>query len=242
MIYDRDIREPLFEFLEEEYGKIRILEEKTMGSSRADALMVMEHAVAGIEIKSDADTYARLAGQVKDYDRYYDYNLVVVGSTHGAHIREHVPEYWGVITVEVVDGALDFYFLRRPLPNPNAAWEKKLELLWRPELARLQEWNKMPKYKEKSRQFVIAKITERIPDRIREEDLSTQVSELLYERDYTNVEEMLGEYRKGELTRQIEQETDPVRKLELMTQKAVKAAAAVRLRGKRRRRRRTGGS
>ena len=28
VLYDRDIREPLFDFIEEEYGKIRILEEK----------------------------------------------------------------------------------------------------------------------------------------------------------------------------------------------------------------------
>lgn len=28
-LHDRDIREPLFEFLEETYGRIRILEEKT---------------------------------------------------------------------------------------------------------------------------------------------------------------------------------------------------------------------
>ena len=28
MLHDRDIREPLFDFLEDTYGKIRILEEK----------------------------------------------------------------------------------------------------------------------------------------------------------------------------------------------------------------------
>ena len=28
MLLDKDIREPLFEFLEERYGKVRILEEK----------------------------------------------------------------------------------------------------------------------------------------------------------------------------------------------------------------------
>ena len=61
MLYDKDIREPLFEFLEQQYGKIRILEEKQMGRSRADIVMVLPEAVAGIEIKSDADTYARLS-------------------------------------------------------------------------------------------------------------------------------------------------------------------------------------
>ena len=92
MLYDKDIREPLFEFLEERYGKVRILEEKQMGRSRADAVMVMEDALVGIEIKSDADTYARLKRQVKDYNRFFDYNFVVAGSTHGGHIEEHVPK------------------------------------------------------------------------------------------------------------------------------------------------------
>ena len=58
MLYDKDIREPLFDFLEEMYGKIRILEEKQIGKSRADIVMVLPDLVAGIEIKSDADTYA----------------------------------------------------------------------------------------------------------------------------------------------------------------------------------------
>ena len=31
IIRDRDIREPLFDYLEETYGKIRIIEEKMMG-------------------------------------------------------------------------------------------------------------------------------------------------------------------------------------------------------------------
>ena len=64
LIHDKDIREPLFDYLEETYGKIRILEEKMMGRSRADVVMVTEYALYGIEIKSDADTYARLPGSV----------------------------------------------------------------------------------------------------------------------------------------------------------------------------------
>ena len=48
-----------------------------------------------------------LAGQVADYDKYYDMNIVVVGSTHAIHIREHVPDHWGVISVEYEGDALD---------------------------------------------------------------------------------------------------------------------------------------
>ena len=100
MLRDKDIREPLFDFLETVYGKIRIIEEKTMGRSRADAVMVTEEALFGIEIKSDADSYERLSRQVKDYNKFFDYNYVVVGSSHAQHIGEHVPPAWGIITVE----------------------------------------------------------------------------------------------------------------------------------------------
>ena len=199
MLHDKDIREPLFDFLDETYGKNRIIEEKTMGKSRADVVMVTPDALYGIEIKSDADTYARLARQVKDYDKYYDYNYVVVGTSHALHIREHVPEYWGVITVETVDGTLDFYILRRPQSNPKVAWKKKLEILWRPELAKIQESNRMPKYKEKSKSFVIGKIAEWLQSgKIDEAQLKVQMCDILLERDYHTIAEELAEYRKGQ--------------------------------------------
>ena len=76
ILHDSDIREPLFDFLEERFGKIRILEEKQIGRARADAVMVTERHLYGIEIKSDADTYTRLEKQVKYYDQYYDRNII----------------------------------------------------------------------------------------------------------------------------------------------------------------------
>ena len=163
ILYDKDIREPLFSFLEQQYGKMRILEEIRITKSRADIIMVLPDGVVGIEIKSDADTYARLAGQTKDYDRYFDYNYVVVGSTHAAHIEEHVPAHWGIITVEPVDEEIDFYVLRKPHLNIKMEMGKKLELLWRPELVHIQQQTQMPAYKERSKAFVREKIIEKVP-------------------------------------------------------------------------------
>lgn len=99
MLKDKDIREPLFDFLENRHSKIRIIEEKTMGKPARTFIMVLENEVVGIEIKSDADTYARLDRQVKDYDRYFDRNIVVVGSRHAHHISEHVPGNGGALSV-----------------------------------------------------------------------------------------------------------------------------------------------
>lgn len=214
---DSDIREPLFTFLELTFGKVRILEEKRMGSSRADVVMITPDAICGIEIKSDADTYTRLAGQVKDYDKYYDKNIIVVGTTHAHHVHEHVPAHWGIITVEMVDGAMDFYQLRKPLDNPKVTWKRKLEILWRPELAALQQQYEMPKYKEKSKNFVIEKMIEWIErGKIDAANLQSRMAEILFERDYTGIEAELAEYRRGEIAKQLETENDPARQIELM--------------------------
>lgn len=193
MMYDKDIREPLFDFLEETYGKIRILEEKQMGRSRADVVMVTPVSLCGIEIKSDADTYARLERQVKDYNQFYDFNLVVVGTRHAMHIEDHVPGWWGIITVEQVEGEADLYMLRRPSQNPRMQWKKKISLLWRTELAHIQEINRMPAYRENSKQFVADRILKRVP----EELLRRQVSEELFQRDYTQIGDTIREYRRN---------------------------------------------
>lgn len=192
MLLDKDIREPLFEYLEEQHEKVRILEEKTMGRSRADVVMVLEEEVVGVEIKSDADTYARLSRQVKDYDRFFDRNLVVVGTSHAHHVAEHIPDYWGIITVEEQGKNCDFYMLREALENPKKKMLHKIRLLWRPELAHIQEINGMPAYKQKSKDFVQKKILEKIP----EEVLQKQISDELFERDYTTIQETIRKFKR----------------------------------------------
>lgn len=191
-LHDKDIREPLFEFLEEVYGKVRILEEKTMGKSRADVVMVTPDLLCGIEIKSDADTYARLKRQVKDYDLYYDCNYAVVGISHAMHIKEHLPAWWGIITVELVEEKADFYIMRKALPNPKTDWKRKIDILWRPELAHIQELNGLPGYKEKSKLFVQEKVLDKVPREV----LQRQLCEELFERDYTVIGEKIQRFRQ----------------------------------------------
>ena len=87
---------------------------------------------------------------------------------------------------------MDFYTLREPGPNPKVDMKRKLGLLWRPELAHIQELNQMPKYREKSKAFVIDKILLKVPQEI----LTLQISEELFQRDYTTIEEKITEYRK----------------------------------------------
>ncbi len=191
MLYDKDIREPLFSFLEETYGKTRIIEEKIMGKSRADIVMVTEDSLYGIEIKSDADSYVRLSGQVKDYDRFFDYNIIAVGSSHAMHIEEHVPDYWGIITIDEVEGQPDFYMLRRPKENPHMVCEDKLSLLWRPELQNMVYRNLKHKYDALSKKEVIKRLNEQLSYDIIRKEISTE----LFERDYNTILDTINKYR-----------------------------------------------
>ena len=197
MLKDQDIREPLFDFFDEKFGKVRIIEEKQIAKSRADVMLVLEEKLIGVEIKSDADTYARLARQVKDYNKFFDYNYVVVGSSHSKHIEEHVPVYWGIIEAISKEESVEFNVLREPEINKRAQrtykMKRKLSILWRPELSHIQEINGMPKYKQRSKDFVITKIMEKVPWDL----LHRQISEELFQRDYNTISEAIKEWRSS---------------------------------------------
>lgn len=197
MLKDQDIREPLFDFFDEKFGKVRIIEEKQIAKSRADVMLVLEEKLIGVEIKSDADTYARLARQVKDYNKFFDYNYVVVGSSHSKHIEEHVPEYWGIIEAISKEESVEFNVLREPEINKRSQrtykMKRKLSILWRPELSHIQEINGMPKYKQRSKDFVITKIMEKVPWDL----LHRQISEELFQRDYNTISEAIKEWRSS---------------------------------------------
>ncbi len=198
VLYDKDIREPLFFFLEETYGKIRILEEKRTGSARADVVMITPQYLYGIEIKSDADSYTRLKKQVKNYDWYYDRNIIVVGSTHAAHVREHVPDTWGIISVELDEkGRVDFYVIREATDNPKVKDKRKITILWRTELNRLLERNKLPKYLQRSKQFVQEKLIEKVPGDV----LWPQAYDELFERDYNTIGQEIEDFRRERRSR-----------------------------------------
>ena len=71
-------------------------------------------------------------------------------------------------------------------------WNCKIEILWRPELAHIQELNAMHAYKQKSKRFVADKIVETVP----KETLAVQLSEELFERDYTKIWETIQNFRE----------------------------------------------
>ena len=81
----------------------------------------------------------------------------------------------------MIKNRVDFYRIREAQPNPNMKLQSKLSLLWKSELAHIQAKAGMPKYANKSKKFIAEKLIERVP----QEFLQEQISEELFERDYT---------------------------------------------------------
>ena len=175
---DKDIREIVFTYFENNCEKLRIIEEKTIDKCRCDFLIITPDSICGFEIKSDRDSYTRLARQVKAYDRFFDYNYCIVGESHKKGVFEKLPEHWGVI---MVTNGGEVSLLRRPQPRKKSLLKKQLSFLWRSELANILRRNKLPKYAQKSKKFIIGRLMEKLD----EKRLKEELCEELFERDYT---------------------------------------------------------
>ena len=137
------------------------------------------------------DSIVLSEGVIEASPAVYD-NYVVVGTSHAMHIEEHVPPYFGIITVEFVGDEADLYILRRPAKSPEFDIALKLQILWRPELNRLLDLNCLPAYRQKSKAY-IRKV---LLDRVMPNTLNSQISEMLFERDYSTIEEQMESARK----------------------------------------------
>ncbi len=173
---DKDIREPLFDYLDERYVKVRTIEEKVINGSRADVLAVTEGEILGFEIKSDSDSYTRLKTQIKDYESFCDRCYIVVGESH-IHVESHVPDYWGIIFVNdenvIVERDADIC--------PKVDINNQLSILWRNELLNIQLKEGLPKLRNIRRKDIYKRLVERCGI----EQIKFDLTEQLFERDYT---------------------------------------------------------
>ena len=181
MLYDEDIRILLFDYLDRRFPKVRTFEEKVMGHSRSDVVALLPGAIVGIEIKSDADSYTRLVTQVKDYDKYFDINFIVVGSSHVARVHEHIPPYWGILLVDQKEEEPIIRQVRAPKPNPKAKLKTQLVFMWKRELRLLLKANHLGAYVSRNRKNMEKALLLWVPHK----KLKQQMCYLLFERDYS---------------------------------------------------------
>jgi hypothetical protein len=100
------------------------------GKVRVD-LAVVNGIIHAYEIKSDRDSLRRLANQAIFYGKCFDRATIVVGNRHAHEAQSMLPDWWGVILVEMADGQPTFRTIRNASANPAPDTRTLAELLWR---------------------------------------------------------------------------------------------------------------
>jgi len=177
---DSEIRETLCEYLDGRDNKIRIIDELVIGKARADIVAVTE-ILTGYEIKGDTDSYVRLPEQIKEYDRYFRQNWLVVGASHRKSAASHVPPYWGILCVAGPDSGTQVELQREAGDSSKFSVKKQLRLLWRNELAHILKANNLLNCSGKSKAYISRYLSETVPADI----LQQQICAELFERDWT---------------------------------------------------------
>lgn len=178
---DVAIREVIFRNFLGSSGKSRILEEFPMGDSRADLLLITQTKLVGLEIKSDRDTFARLSRQVRDYERFFDSNYLVVGTYHVEEALQTVPKHWGIYEVyENESGELVLECIRQAAVCLKDNTEEKLFLLWRNELNAILSEYGLSHQRMSRKEKMIAKIMRGLPQSV----IATEVCHALLNREY----------------------------------------------------------
>ena len=171
---DKEIRKILIEYLEIRHRKCRIFQEKSIGTSICDLMLVTDH-LTGFEIKSDCDNYERLPRQIRSYDQFFDVNYIVVGVSHAKSIESRIPRHWGILTID----QHSVHSVREARHNKTVNRARQLSLLWRIELKNILLRNSLPLYAQKSKAFLCKTISGNVPS----DTLGRQIAEELFSRD-----------------------------------------------------------
>jgi len=178
---DHEIREAICDYIESiQREKFRIIDELVIGKARADIVIVTD-TLTGYEIKSDADSYKRLPGQIKEYDRYFRQNYLVVGANHKETASKHIPPYWGIMCISKSETNVQVEVIREAGQNPKYSQKKQLSLLWRKELVNILVANSLVNCSGKTKTFIHNFLLERVP----RDALQKQICDELFERDWT---------------------------------------------------------
>lgn len=179
---DKDMRRAIFQTFSGNSADLRIIEEFPMGDSRADLLLITQTKLVGLEIKSDRDTFARLSRQVKDYERFFDYNYLVVGTYHVEEAMRTVPKHWGIYEVyEGENGTFAMECVREASLSLKDNLEEKLYLLWRNELMKIIRDYRLSAHTLHRKDKMISKILRGLQGAV----VQREICDALLHRDYS---------------------------------------------------------
>jgi hypothetical protein len=140
-----------------------------MGAARIDLAIVGEH-LEGFELKSDLDTFSRLAEQMHTYNRVFDQITLVTGRLFEGAARALMPPWWGLVIAEHHgEQQVDLIPIRPPAYNPIQNPRSLAMLLWRDEVGAILEYENILVAKRASRAVLHEQLALAVPfERLRQ--------------------------------------------------------------------------
>lgn len=164
LIRDRDVRFALHSLLIARHADdgTRIVDELALcqGETRVD-VAVVNGELSGYEIKSAADTLARLPRQQELYSRILDRAWLVSTWARVGKLEHVLPSWWGLIAIDPSASAQPLREVRRAKLNRHVDPHSLAQLLWREECIELLR-SKIPaaRVSSKTRRFLWAALIE----------------------------------------------------------------------------------
>ena len=170
---------------EAEHGHTRIVHELALcqAEARIDLADVNGHLV-GWEIKTRADTLARLPRQQEVYSRVFDRVWLVADGRHIENALTLIPEWWGVMRIAGDDDGCRLETLRPSRLNRHIDIHSLVRLLWREEaLAELQSLGLAAHLERAPRRALWANLADAVPRCVSREELQRRVRTRLKDRE-----------------------------------------------------------
>jgi len=176
---DKQIRSSLIRKLKSQPVKPKaVLEELRVhnGNAIADVVALYRDAHC-FEIKGDGDKIERILKQGHYYNLSFRKITLVTTIKHLKKALSISPDFWGIITAEIKDDQISLKHIRRAKANSNFDKSLALMTLWKSEMLNLL-YARHSRNKNKSREL----LAQLIAKSIKKEELSNQISSLLFNR------------------------------------------------------------
>jgi hypothetical protein len=184
---ERVVRAELAAYVERDCdGPFRIIHEFDLCQAEARIdVAAINGRLCGWEIKTAADTLARLPRQQEVYSRVFDRVWLVADARHLDRARALIPDWWGVIRIDPVgDDGCALRLVRRSRLNREIQPESVVRLLWRPEvMAELDDLGLAGGLERAARPVLWTALAAAVPRRISRAELQRRVRRRLMARE-----------------------------------------------------------
>lgn len=133
---ERDFKREIIPLLRKRYDTGYVLQEVQVQNSIVDIAIFSDEGLVGVEIKSEKDSLTRLKRQIKDYNSFFKFNILVCHKKHTEKAKKIIPYHFGLIEIWSEDGEVLLNELRIAKENLSRNHKALVNFMWKDELVK----------------------------------------------------------------------------------------------------------